>query len=243
MRSNKKMLAVSAILAAAVMMTACGGNTASSAASSTASSVASSAASSEAASASQAEDGVVKPLDTGSSEDITSDTASYKVAADIESMKDGQATLRLYGYDVYEQTDIEGLNVGSVIRTHMDGTEKTRDVTVESIDNNTETGYITINGGVEQGGVELALDHDIYRTVTFDDYPVYYELGEVTLPLAEDVSVSDSSADPQADAVVSEGVTAVEEAFNADPDFWTCANTTVFTDNGKISGILRVWVP
>lgn len=244
MRSNKKMLAVSAILAAAMMMTACGGNTASSStASSTASSVASSAASSEAVSESQAEDGVVKPIDTGSAEDITSDKESYKTAADIKSIKDGQIDLVLYSYDAYEQADIDGLKEGDVIRTHLDGADEATDVTIESIETNSDTGYVTINGGIEEGGIDLCMDHDVYRTLTFDDYPVYYKTGEVTMPLADDVTLSDSSADPQATAVESDGAAAVEEAFNADPDYWICNNTTIFTDHGKVSSILRVWVP
>ncbi len=242
MRLNKKMIAVSAVLAAAMMMTACGGNTASSSASSTASSVASSAASSEAAS-SQADDGVVKPIDTGSAEDITSDKESYKTAANIKSIKDGQADLVLYSYDAYEQADIDGLKEGDVIRTHLDGADDATDVTIESIETNADTGYVTINGGIEEGGIDLCMDHDVYRTLTFDDYPVYYKAGEVTMPLADDVTLSDSSADPQATPVESDGAAAVEEAFNGDPDNWTCNNTTIFTDHGKVSSILRVWVP
>lgn len=243
MRLNKKMIVVSAVLAAAMMMTACGGSTASSSASSTASSVASSAASSEAVSESQADDGVVKPIDTGSAEDITSDKESYKTAANIKSVKDGQIDLVLYSYDAYEQADIDGLKEGDVIRTHLDGADEATDVTIESIETNADTGSVTINGGIEEGGIDLCMDHDVYRTLTFDDYPVYYKVGEVTMPLADDVTLSDSSADPQATPVESDGAAAVEEAFNADPDYWTCNNTTIFTDHGKVSNILRVWVP
>ena len=101
----------------------------------------------------------------------------------------------------------------------------------------------TINGGIEAGGVELTLDHDVYRTVTFDDYPVYYEMGEVTLPLAGDVTLSDSSADPQASAVETDGADAVAEAGNAEPDGWMPNNTLVFTEDGTISSIVRIWVP
>ena len=50
--------------------------------------------------------------------------------------------------------------------------------------------------------------------------PVYYEMGEVTLPLARGVTLSDSSADPQASAVETDGADAVAEAVNAEPDGW-----------------------
>lgn len=229
-----------AVLAATVLLTACGGNTAGSPA---ASSVASSAASSETTSTSQGEAGVIKPLDTGSAEDITSDKESYKTAAKIKSIQDGQIDLVLYSYDAYVQADIDGLKEGDVIRTHLDGTDEAADVTIESIETNADAGFVTINGGIEEGGIELCRDRDVYRTITFDDYPVYYEVGEVTMPLADDVTLSDSSADPQATPVESDGIAAVAEAFHADPDYWICNNTTIFTDHGKVSSILRVWVP
>lgn len=229
-----------AVLAATVLLTACGGNTAGSPA---ASSVASAAAASETTSTSQGEAGVIKPIDTGSAEDITSDKESYKTAAKIKSIQDGKIDLVLYSYDAYAQADIDGLKEGDVIRTYLDGTDEAADVTIESIETNADAGFVTINGGIEEGGIELCRDRDVYRTITFDDYPVYYEMGEVTMPLADDVTLSDSSADPQATPVESDGIAAVADAFHADPDYWICNNTTIFTDHGKVSSILRVWVP
>ena len=126
---------------------------------------------------------------------------------------------------------------------HDQGDTTVTKLTVTSIDRDADNGYVTINGGIEAGGVELTLDHDVYRTVTFDDYPVYYEMGEVTLPLAGGVTLSDSSADPQASAVETDGADAVAEAVNAEPDGWTPNNTLVFTEDGTISSIVRIWVP
>ena len=237
MKLNKKMLAVTAVLAVGILA-GCGA----SGSGSTASSAAGSEPTSSAASSASAEQtGAVQPIEQGALEDVKTD--NYKFAANITAIKDGQMTMTVYRYDAYEKDAIDALKKGDVISTHMDGTDKAQDVTVESIDRNEENGYVTINGGVEQGGMELCMDHDVYRTNTFDDSPVYYEVGELTLPLAEDVSVSDSSADPQADAVITEGASAVEEMFNAAPENWNCGSTTVFTDNGKVSGVLRVWVP
>lgn len=56
--------------------------------------------------------------------------------------------------------------------------------------------------GGKQDGLDLLLDDDTYRTMTFDDYPVYYEMGEKTLPLVQRIGVEGlCSADPQAEAV------------------------------------------
>lgn len=237
MRLNKKMLAVTAVLAVGILA-GCGA----SASGSTASSVASSVPASSAAASSAAEQtGAVQPIEQGTLEDMK--TENYKFAADITAIKDGQVSMDVYSYDAYEKDAIDKLQVGDTISTHLDGADEAQDVTIESIEKDDEHGAVTINGGIEEGGVELWLDHDVYRTVTMDDYPVYYKVGELNLPLADDATMEDSSADPQASAVESDGAAAVEEAFNADPDYWICNNTTVFTDGGKVSNIVRVWVP
>ena len=236
---NHKVLALTAILAIGMAMAGCGASgSGSSSAAASITPASSAAASSEAAE----ETGEVLPIAQGTLEDMKSD--NYKFAADITAIKDGQVTMTVYSYDAYEKADIDDLKTGDVLQVHDQGDEKTvTKVTVNSIQKENENTSVIINGGVEQGGVELTQDHDVYRTVTFDDYPVYYKVGELTLPLADDASVSDTSADPQADAVISEGADAVEAAFNADPDHWICNNTTVFTEDGKVSGINRIWVP
>ena len=72
---------------------------------------------------------------------------------------------------------------------------------------------------------------------------VYYEMGEKTLPLAENVVLKDSSADPQAEAAETTGASAVAAAINADPDNWTVYNTTLVVQGGKVQEVRRIWVP
>ena len=112
MKLNKKVLAVTAILAVGILA-GCGSSnsTAGSAASAPASGVESSAASSEAA----GETGDVLPIDAGDLNEIK--TGSYKFAASITKVADGQATLSVYGYDSYLPEDIDALQEGSVLRT------------------------------------------------------------------------------------------------------------------------------
>ena len=238
MKLNKKVLAVTAILAVGILA-GCGSSnsTAGSAASAPASGVESSAASSEAA----GETGDVLPIDAGDLNEIK--TGSYKFAASITKVADGQATLSVYGYDSYLPEDIDALQEGSVLRVHDQGDTTVTKLTVTSIDRDADNGYVTINGGIEAGGAELTLDHDVYRTVTFDDYPLYYEMGEKTMPLAEDVVLKDSSADPQAEAVETTGADAVAAAINADADNWTTYNTTLVVQGGKVLEVRRIWVP
>ena len=189
------------------------------------------------------EEGVIMPIDQGSLEEMK--TGSYKFAANISSVdaKKRQMTLTVYGYDAYRAEDVDALDVGSVFSTHLDGAVEAQNVTVEKIEKNEDNGTVSINGGIEAGGVELTLDHDVYRTVTFDDYPLYYEMGEKTMPLAENVVLKDSSADPQAEAVETTGADAVAAAINADPDNWTTYNTTLVVQGGEALEVRRIWVP
>lgn len=230
-----------AVLAAGIALTACGGS------GTPASTPASSAVP---ASSRVQEEGVVEPVGSFTIEDVTKtpDTITF-VSADIASeVKDGTVTARIYSYDAYEKADIDALKAGDKIRLHeeyMTGNQFA-EVEVTSIEKNDPYHTVTINGGIEQeGGLELILmdGSEYYRTITFDDYPVYYEVGETELSLADDVVLKDSSADPQADAVETTGAQAVAAAINADPDNWTVYNTTLVVQDGKIVEVRRIWVP
>lgn len=240
MKLNKKMLAVTAILAVGILA-GCGAS--SSTASSTASSAASSEPASSVASSEAAATDAVEPIDTGDGnvvDELQHGDSSYKVHAGITEMSDDSVTLEVYAYDTYEKADIESLQAGDVIRAHNEQTSKLEDVTITSVEE--DNGYYVINGGIEEGGIELTLDHDVYRTMTFDDYPVYYKVGDVTLPLADDVTLEDSSADFDASAVVSNGKADVASALAASDD-WGVGNTTVFVQDGHVFDIQRIWVP
>ena len=184
------------------------------------------------------EEGVVMPIDQGSLEEMK--TGSYKFAANISSVdaKKRQMTLTVYGYDAYRAEDVDALDVG-----HLDGAVEAQNVTVEKIEKNEDNGTVSINGGIEEGGVDLWRSGDIYRTVTYDDYPVYYMMGELVLPVDDSVTLSDSSASVDAVPVETNGAIEVGKTVSEDKDDWTPYNTTVFTKDGVVSNILRIWVP
>ena len=242
MKNDKKRMLLAGVLALSVL-TGCSSASAASATSSMAASMAaaSPAASSEAQP--EAVEGVALPIDQGSLEQMK--TGSYKFAADITSVdaKKRQMTMTVYAYDTYRVEDIDGLEAGEAIRIHPDGAVEAQDMTVESIERNEETGIVSINGGIEQGGVDLWRSNDVYRTVTYDDYPVYYMVGELVLPMDENVTLSDSSSGVDAASVETDGTNSVASAVGADLDSWTEYNTTVSTTDGKVSNIRRIWVP
>ena len=235
-----KILPLTVLLAVGIALTACGSS--GTAASTPASSAVP-------ASSHVAEEGVTEPINmlTWRLDDLDdTQTTTFVSAAITSGVQDGKLTAKVFGYDIYKKEDIENLAVGDQITLHEEGAAWNQFVTVavESIEKNDQYHLVTINGGMEeQYGLDLKLEDDAYRTMTFDDYPVYYEMGEKTLPLAKNVVLKDSSADPQAEAVETTGASAVAAAINADPDNWTVYNTTLVVQGGKVQEVRRIWVP
>ena len=241
MRLNKKILPLTVLLAVGVALTACGSS------GTPASTPASSAVP---ASSHVAEEGVTEPINmlTWTLDDLDdTQTITFVSAAITSGVQDGKLTAKVFSCDIYKKEEIEKLAVGDKITLHEEGAAWNQFVTVavESIEKNDQYHLVTINGGMEeQYGLDLKLEEDgTYRTMTFDDYPVYYEMGEKTLPLAEDVVLKDSSADPQAEEMETTGASAVAAAINADPDNWTVYNTTLVVQGGRVQEVRRIWVP
>ena len=230
-----------AILAAGIALTACGSSGAPSS---------TPASSAVPASSHVAEEGVTEPINmlTWTLDDLDKEDTVTFIPAEITSgVQGGNLTAKIFSYDLYKKEDVEKLAVGDQITLHEEGAAWNQFVTVavKSVEKNDQYHLVSINGGMEEpGGLDLKLeDDDTYRTMTFDDYPVYYEMGEKTLPLAENVVLKDSSADPQAEVVEITGASAVAAAINADPDNWTVYNTTLVVQGGKVQEVRRIWVP
>ena len=229
-----------AVLAAGITLTACGSSGA------PASTPASSAVP---ASSHVAEEGVTEPINmlTWTLDDLDdTQTITFVSAAITSGVQDGKLTAKVFSCDIYKKEEIEKLAVGDKITFHEEGAAWNQFVTVavKSIEKNDQYHLATINGGMEQpGGLDLKLEDDAYRTMTFDDYPLYYGMGEKTMPLAGGVVLKDSSADPQAEAVETTGADAVAAVINADPDNWTTYNTTLVVQGGKVLEVRRIWVP
>ena len=230
-----------AVLAAGIALTACG---------SPGTAASTSASSAVPASSHVAEEGVTEPINmlTWTLDDLDrEDTVTFIPAEITSGVQGSNLTAKIFSYDLYKKEDVEKLAVGDQITLHEEGAAWNQFVTVavESIEKNDQYHLVTINGGMEeQYGLDLKLEEDgTYRTMTFDDYPVYYEMGEKTLPLAEDVVLKDSSADPQAEEMETTEASAVAAAINADPDNWTVYNTTLVVQGGRVQEVRRIWVP
>ena len=239
MRENYKMMALTAILAAGVVLAGCGATN--SAASSTVVSATSTA-------SSEAEKTEVQPMQGISRSDPLAD-GTYHISFEKDKVWVGERKNTInnavvYDYDRYTAADIEALSEGDTIITHLNGTEEITALTVESVER--ENNYVTINGGIEEGGIDLCKEDDHYRTLTWDDYPAYYEVGVVKqLVMADDIELSDGAADFEADPVIVKGDRTVCDAMSNEEDAygWNAGNTTVTIQNGEITRADRIWVP
>ena len=170
------------------------------------------------------------PLETA--QDALAD-GEYSVSftADDLIKTDGgyKLTVEVYEYDRYEMEAIDNLANGSKIQFCN------KEITVDKVEKNSETGFIQINGGIENDGIELMEEDGLYRTVTVNDYPVYYSVGKVTIPLSDDVTFEDQAGSEQE----SDLPNAIE---NSDISF-ICNNTVITVRQEQIVQIIRYWFP
>ena len=239
MKWNHKIGTFTVLLALGITMAGCGtpGSTAGSAAASTTSTT-----------SSEAQKTEVQPMKGVLLSDPLSD-GTYHISFESDKVWVGERRNTIndavvYDYDRYTAADIEALSEGDTIITHLNGTEEITALTVESVER--ENNYVTINGGIEEGGIDLCKEDDHYRTLTWDDFPVYYEVGVAKqLVMADDIELSDGAADFEADPVIVKGDRAVCDAMSNEEDGygWNAGNTTVTIQNGEMTHADRIWVP
>lgn len=159
-------------------------------------------------------------------------------ADDLIKKDNGYAlTVQVYEYDRYEKKAIQKLSVGSQIQF----CNKT--ISVKTLQKDAKTGWITINGGIENGGIELMEDDGLYRTVTMDDYPIYYSIGQITIPLSKELTFEDhSDYDKEPDGEIIPLNDFPKVVKNNDVLF-NCTNTVITVRKEQIIQIIRYWTP
>ena len=178
----------------------------------------------------------IEPLPESLDMNALSDaTVAASFGAEDISEKDGRTeiTLTVYDYDVYDMVDVAQLAVGDTIV--VDG----KDMVVTSREDN--NGFVTINGGIEQGGVDLATDDGgVYYAVGLDDAKSYHELGKITVPVAEGFVLTDN-ADPEHP---DETYAASDLAKLAVESVGFTANNTLATiEHGELTVLARSYTP
>lgn len=170
----------------------------------------------------------------------------YSVALDVGSLKETDAgyqmSMEFYDYDRYAIDDIDSLKPGDTIQVQG------KDVKVTDIAlNKDQDGNIvcdSINGGIEEGGVDLLLLKDCYRTTSMDDVPLYYSIGKGTLTISKDMTLKDCiDYDTLPDGVESRYDTLPDSITKQEPECWSQAYTVVTVKDGVIVKIVRNWRP
>ena len=166
---------------------------------------------------------------------LTDATVAASFGAEDISEKDGKTeiTLTVYDYDLYDMVDIAQLAVGDTIV--VDG----KDMVVASRED--KDGFVTINGGLEQGGVDLTSDDSgVYYAVGMDDAKSYHELGKITVPVAEGFVLTDN-ADPEHP---DETYAASDLAKLAGEGVgFTAGNTLATIEHGELTVLARSYTP
>ena len=161
----------------------------------------------------------------------------YPAAFEPAALADGELTFTVYWEDTFDVVEISQLAPGDTL--YVGDTV----VDVETVEE--DDGDLLINGGLDNGGVTLRpYDEDnCWKAVLENDLHTYFNWGETTLPLSEDVTFTDGW-DIEKDPVTVTGAEAVAEAITgAEMDAFIPENTTVRVEDGRIVEIVRVYMP
>ena len=166
---------------------------------------------------------------------LTDATVAASFGAEDISEKDGkmEISLTVYDYDVYDMVDISQLAVGDTIVVDD------KDMVVTSREDT--GGFVTINGGTEQGGVDLTSDDSgVYYAVGMDDAKSYHALGRITVPVAEGFILTDNADPEHPDETYAASDLAKLAA--SEPGF-TANNTLATIEHGELTVLARSYTP
>ena len=145
-----------------------------------------------------------------------------------------QMDLKIYTYDTYDMVDIANLKVGDTVVRHSG------EVKVVSKEQS-ETGTISINGGLENGGFDLVTDDcGIFYETGFNDVKNWYEIGEATIRVSADFKGIDNADLEQGEVIIYPGDFLIGAVTNYD---FTPYNTTIRVEDGQIVEMNRVFIP
>lgn len=165
----------------------------------------------------------------GSQDDVT-----FAVSFTADGItKDGDTysiSYTAYAEESFDNYAVEALKAGDTI---VLGGESVLIDTIEIKD-----GFVTINGGIEEGGYELMTTDDMfYHQIGMSDIRTYETLGEATLPVSADCVISDSSESPDEIKTIT-----MEDVISSQTPFYE-QNTTITVNNGEIVEITRAFMP
>lgn len=149
----------------------------------------------------------------------------------------GKLSMEVFSEDLYDAVAVSQLKKGDTVV--YDG----KSIVVKDIERKDK--YVTVNGGIEQGGADLTANQGgTYRGSQMDDLSTYTSLGKVTLPLAKDFVLIDCGENPTnpSDTIRTGQKEYLEKVPEYRRDF-NILNTRVRIENGVVVEINRHWIP
>lgn len=179
----------------------------------------------------------ISPLPDSAMENLTDAILSVSLEegdAYVDDTGIMRMDLKIYTYDKYDMVDIAGLKVGDTIVRHSG------EVTVTSI-TQSETGAISINGGLENEGFDLVTDNcGLYYETGFNDVKNWYEAGSATIRVSADFRGTDKADLELGEIILYPGDFLVGAVTNYD---FTPYNTTIRVEAGQIVEMNRAFIP
>ncbi len=179
----------------------------------------------------------VEPLPLTQIDEKNPTDGTYAVSFSSADVIDDAGLLKLhftiYDYARYDASQLAQLAAGDTLV--VDGQE----IAVDKVEK-TDSG-ITVNDGLENGGVDLILDKDgSYSISQMDDAKDYQSIGELTLPVAQEFVLTDDS-DPSnpGETLLSGDLFSLQD----DNQGYNANNTTLTVENGYIVSAHRVYMP
>ena len=146
-------------------------------------------------------------------------------------------TLTVYSEDFYRADDLNKMVAGDTLIFNG------YTIIVDTVE--VSNGFMTVNHGIEEGGADLMdCQNGTYVGKLMDDHSTYTQLGQVTLPLAENFTISDCGENPEdPQTVVSENQRTFLEGLKEYKRQFSVLETRVQIEDGVITNITRHWIP
>lgn len=181
---------------------------------------------------------VIQPLPDTTMESIRDSIVHVSFGQeDVYQDDSGNICLRVqvYSYDQFDMVDISGLKAGDTILLSGEA------VQVHSVERN-DYGTVLINGGLDEGGFDLATDDSgIYFVHGYSDMKTWNLVGEVEYPVSDDFVFTDS-ADLEQDEVIYSAEDLLD-SIPAEEYGYQPQNTTIRMENGLVVAMERIYTP
>lgn len=180
---------------------------------------------------------VISPLEDETMENLTDAILAVSLEEGGSYVDDTgamQMDLKIYTYDKYDMVDVAALKVGDTLVTYAGEME------INSLDRN-DSGTVIINGGLEEGGLDLATDDaGFFYEIGFNDVKSWYEVGEATIRVSADFLGTDNADPDQGEVLIYPGDFLTDAVTNY---YFTPYNTTIRVEGGQIVELTRIYTP